>query len=65
MDIDPALVDEAEELEGPRPSTEDRKRDADWCHGDEPPEDGPAKRSAGLGPNAPQLSEHTPSWSVH
>lgn len=66
MDLDPALVDEAAELEGPRPYTEeDRKRDADWYHGDEPPEDDPAKWPPGLGSSAPKLSEHAPIQSVH
>ena len=66
MDVDPALADEAEELDGPRPYTEEgRKRDADWCRGDEPPEEDPAKWTPGLVPNTPKLSEDTPSRSVH
>ena len=66
VDIDPALVDEAAEFEGPRPYTEqDRKRDADWCRSDDPREDDPAKWPPGLGPSAPKLPEDARSRQVH
>ena len=48
------IADWDPDIHGPLPETtaEDDRKDADWCHIGEDPDDDPSKWPPGLGPNA-------------